>query len=99
MISMDLGSQYGALITASVCYCSLNGPSLPRWFLAAVLTDAFVVGVHHSLPVTIAAEFVLTVGYVGMAGLLRHTLKFDPRSSRIANVVTFPDFCNRRPRY
>ena len=64
----------------------------PFVFVAAVLTDVFVVGVHHSLPVTIAAEFVLTVGYVGMAALLRHTLKFDPRSSRDRKCRNAPDF-------
>jgi hypothetical protein len=34
----------------------------PFVFLAAVLTDVFIAGVHHNLYVTVAAEFVSTVG-------------------------------------
>jgi signal transduction histidine kinase len=59
----------------------------PFVFLAAVLTDVFIAGVHHSLYVTAAAEFVATVGYVGLAAVLRHKLKFDPRRVRLADVV------------
>ena len=59
----------------------------PFVFLAAVLTDVFIAGVHHSLYVTVAAEFVATVGYLGLAAVLRHTLKFDPRRVRLADVV------------
>jgi two-component system sensor kinase FixL len=59
----------------------------PFVFLAAVLTDVFIAGVHHSLYVTVAAEFVATVGYVGLAAVLRHKLKFDPRRVRLADVV------------
>jgi signal transduction histidine kinase len=59
----------------------------PFVFLAAVLTDVFIAGVRHSLYVTVAAEFVATVGYVGLAAILRHKLKFDPRRVRLADVV------------
>jgi two-component system, LuxR family, sensor kinase FixL len=64
----------------------------PFVFLAAVLSDVFIAGVHHSLYVTVAAEFVLTVGYVGLAAVLRHTLKFDPRRVRLADVVVLLTF-------
>ena len=59
----------------------------PFVFLGAVLTDAFIAGIHHSLYVTVAAELVLTIGYVGLAAVLRHKLKFNPRQVRLANVV------------
>ena len=59
----------------------------PFVFLGAVLTDVFIAGVHHSLYVTVAAELVLTIGYVGLAAVLRHKLKFNPRQVRLANVV------------
>jgi hypothetical protein len=59
----------------------------PFVFLGAVLTDAFIAGVHHSLYVTVAAELVLTIGYVGLAAVLRHKLKFNPKQVRLANVV------------
>jgi signal transduction histidine kinase len=64
----------------------------PFVFLGAVLTDVFVAGVHHSLYVTVAAEFVLTIGYVGLAAVLRHRLKFDPRRVQLANVVVLLTF-------
>jgi two-component system, LuxR family, sensor kinase FixL len=60
----------------------------PFVFLAAVLTDVFIAGVHHSLYVAVAAELVATVGYVGLAAVLRHKLKFDPRRVRLADVVS-----------
>jgi ABC-type dipeptide/oligopeptide/nickel transport system permease component len=59
---------------------------VPFVFLGAVLTDVFIAGVHHSLYVTVAAELVATVGYVGLAAVLRHKLKFDPRRVRLADV-------------
>ena len=59
----------------------------PFVFLGAVLTDIFITGVPHSLYVTVVAELVLTVGYLGLAAVLRHKLKFDPRRVRLANVV------------
>ena len=59
----------------------------PFVFLGAVLTDVFITGAHHSLSVTIAAELVATVGYAGLAAILRHKLKFNPRRVRLADVV------------
>jgi hypothetical protein len=64
----------------------------PFVFLGAVQTDVFVAGVHHSLYVTIAAEFVLTICYLGMATFLRRKLKFSLRSVRLANVVVLLTF-------
>jgi two-component system, LuxR family, sensor kinase FixL len=59
----------------------------PFVFLAAFVTDVFIAGVHHSLYVTVAAEIVSTIGYVGLAAVLQHVLKFDPRRVRLADVV------------
>ena len=64
----------------------------PFVFLGAVLTDVFITGVPHSLYVTVAAELVLTAGYVGLAAVLRHKLKFDPRRVRLADVVALLTF-------
>jgi two-component system, LuxR family, sensor kinase FixL len=55
--------------------------------LGAVLTDVFILGVHHSLYVTVTVEVVLTIGYMGLAAVLRHKLKFDPRRVRLADAV------------
>jgi two-component system sensor kinase FixL len=64
----------------------------PFVFLAAVLTDVFITGVHHSLYVTVVAELVLTVCYAGLAAFLRHKLKFNPRRVRLAHVVVLVIF-------
>jgi two-component system, LuxR family, sensor kinase FixL len=64
----------------------------PFVFLGAVLTDVFVADVHHSHYVMVAAEFVLTIGYVGLAAVLRHKLKFNPRSARLTNVMVLLTF-------
>ena len=64
----------------------------PFVFLGAVLTDVFITGVPHSLYVTVAAELVLTAGYVGLAAVLRHKLKFDPRQVRLADIVVLLTF-------
>jgi two-component system, LuxR family, sensor kinase FixL len=64
----------------------------PFVFLGAVLTDVFITGVHHSLYVTVAAELVLTVGYLGLAAVLRHKLKFNPRRVRLADAVVLLTF-------
>jgi len=64
----------------------------PFVFLAAVLTDVFITGVPHSLYMTVAAELVLAVGYVGLAAVLRHKLKFNPRRVRLADVVVLLTF-------
>ena len=41
---------------------------------------------------TVAAELVLTAGYVGLAAVLRHKLKFNPRRVRLADVVVLLTF-------
>ena len=41
---------------------------------------------------TFAAELVLTAGYVGLAAVLRHKLKFDPRQVRLADIVVLLTF-------
>src|SRR3984893_9688892 len=47
----------------------------PFVFLGAVLTDIFITGVPHSLYMTVVAELVLTLGYLGLAAVLRYKLK------------------------
>jgi two-component system sensor kinase FixL len=64
----------------------------PFVFLAAVLTDVFIAGVHHSLYVTVAVELVATVGYVGLAAVMRHKLKFNPRQVWLEDVVLLLTF-------
>ncbi|MGH6846143.1 MAG: ATP-binding protein [Methylocella sp.] len=59
----------------------------PFVFLGAALTDVFIARVHHSLYVTVAVEIVASVGYIGLAAVLRQKLKFDPRRVRLADVV------------
>ena len=61
----------------------------PFVFLAAVLVDLSIAGVHRSIGVTMAAELCLTVAYVGLAFVLKNTLKFDIRQFRLPDVVAF----------
>src|SRR5262249_39635716 len=64
----------------------------PFVFLGAVLTGTFIVGFVHNLYVTVVAELVLTVCYVGLAAVLRCKLKFNLRQVRLANVVVLLTF-------
>ena len=59
----------------------------PFILLAAILTDIFVAGVHHSLYVTVAAEFLLTMLYVGLASYPRYKLKFSLKEIKLSSVV------------
>src|ERR1700722_16107948 len=61
----------------------------PFVFLAAVLVDLSIAGLHRSLGVTMAAELSLTMTYVGLAFVLKNTLKFDIRQFRLPDVVAF----------
>ncbi len=61
----------------------------PFVFLAAVLVDLSIAGVDRSIGVTMAAELCLTVAYVGLAFVLKNTLKFDIRQFRLPDVVAF----------
>ena len=61
----------------------------PFVFLAAVLVDLSIAGLHRSLGVTMAAELSLTLTYVGLAFVLKNTLKFDIRQFRLPDVVAF----------
>jgi two-component system, LuxR family, sensor kinase FixL len=61
----------------------------PFVFLAAVLVDLSIAGLHRSLGVTLAAELSLTLTYVGLAFVLKNTLKFDVRQFRLPDVVAF----------
>jgi two-component system, LuxR family, sensor kinase FixL len=77
--SPDNGLSVGLLIESSAF--------APFVFLGAVLTDVFIAGVQHSLYVTLAGEFLLTVVYVGLAFVLRDKLKFDMRRDKLPDVV------------
>ena len=61
----------------------------PFIFLAAVLVDLSIAGVHRSIGVTMAAELCLTLAYVGLALILKSALKFDIRRFRLPDVVAF----------
>ena len=61
----------------------------PFVFLAAVLVDLSIAGVHRSVGVTMTAELCLTIAYVGLALVLKNTLKFDIRRFRLPDVVAF----------
>jgi two-component system, LuxR family, sensor kinase FixL len=61
----------------------------PFVFLAAVLVDLSIAGVHRSVGVTMAAELCLTLAYVGLAFVLKNKLKFDMRQFRLPDVVAF----------
>ena len=61
----------------------------PFVFLAAVLVDLAIAGVHRSVGVTMTAELCLTLVYVGLALVLKNTLKFDIRRFRLPDVVAF----------
>ena len=61
----------------------------PFIFLAAVLVDLSIAGVHRSIGVTMVAELCLTLAYVGLAFILKNTLKFDIRRFRLPDVVAF----------
>src|ERR1700730_11560557 len=64
----------------------------PFVFLAAVLTDVFIAGVHHSLYVTVAVELLGSICYVGLAAVLWHKLKFNPRQVWLEDVVVLLTF-------
>jgi two-component system sensor kinase FixL len=66
-----------------------NAAFAPFVFLAAVLVDLSIAGLHRSLGVTLAAELSLTLTYVGLAFVLKNTLKFDIRQFRLPDVVAF----------
>jgi two-component system, LuxR family, sensor kinase FixL len=61
----------------------------PFIFLAAVLVDLSIAGVHRSIGVTMAAELSLTLAYVGLAFILKNALKFDIKKFRLPDVVAF----------
>src|ERR1700727_1578249 len=61
----------------------------PFVFLAAILVDLAIAGVHRSIGVTMAAELSLTVAYVGLALVLKNALKFNIRHFKLPDVVAF----------
>src|SRR6516164_6970353 len=71
-----------ALLMESVAFA-------PFVFLGAVLVDLSIAGVHRSIGVSVAAELFLTLAYVGLALILKNTLRFDVRQFRLPDVVAF----------
>jgi two-component system, LuxR family, sensor kinase FixL len=61
----------------------------PFVFLAAVLVDLSIAGVHRSVGVVMAAELSLTITYVVLAFVLKNALKFDIKQFRLPDVVAF----------
>jgi signal transduction histidine kinase len=59
----------------------------PFVVVGGVLVDVLIHRVHHSLPVAICAELVLTAGYVALAAYLRDRLDFRPRRVALPDVV------------
>jgi signal transduction histidine kinase len=64
----------------------------PFVFVAAALVDLSIADVGRSVGVTLTAELLLTVAYVGLALVLKHGLAFDIRRFRLPHVVRFLAF-------
>jgi two-component system, LuxR family, sensor kinase FixL len=71
-----------ALLTESAAFA-------PFVFVGAVLSDVFIAGVQHGFYLTVTAEFLLTITYIGLAFVLRDKLKFNVRQNRLPDVVAF----------
>ncbi len=71
-----------ALLLESVAFA-------PFVFIASVLVDLLIAGVHRSVGVTMAAQLSLTGAYVALAFVLKNKLKFDIRQFRLPDVVAF----------
>ena len=65
----------------------------PFVFLAALLVDLSIAGLHRSLGVSVAAELSLTLTYVGLAFVLKNTLKFEHQAVQIAGRGGVPASC------
>jgi two-component system, LuxR family, sensor kinase FixL len=61
----------------------------PFVFLAAVLVDLSITGVHRSIGMTLAGELFLTAAYASLAFILKSKLKFDIRQFRLPDIVSF----------
>src|SRR5580704_12206065 len=68
-----------ALLIESVAFA-------PFVLLGAVLSDVFIAGVQHSIYLTLAAEFLLTIAYVGLASVLREKVNFSVRQNRLPEL-------------
>jgi len=71
-----------ALLIESVAFA-------PFVLLGAVLSDVFIARVQHSIYLTLAAEFLLTIAYVGLASVLREKVNFSVRQNRLPELVAF----------
>jgi two-component system sensor kinase FixL len=61
---------------------------VPFVLLGEVLADVLINRVHHGLYITVLAESALTLGYAGFAAVLRDILKFSPRRTNLADVIS-----------
>jgi len=61
----------------------------PFVFVASVLVDLSIVGIHRGFSATVLAELCTTVTYVGLAFILKNTLSFDIRRFNLPGVVAF----------
>jgi two-component system sensor kinase FixL len=73
----------------SLALLSEGAAFAPFVFVGAVLSDVFIAGVQHSFHLTVAAEFLLTITYVGLASVLRDKLKFNVRQNKLPDIVAF----------
>ena len=60
----------------------------PFVLVGSVLVDVLISQVHHSIYVTVLAESALTLAYAGFAVVLRDALKFSPRRTNLADVIS-----------
>ena len=60
----------------------------PFVLVGAILADIFISHVQHSLYVVVIAETLLTIGYAVFALGLRDAIRFDPRRTDLANVLS-----------
>jgi two-component system sensor kinase FixL len=60
----------------------------PFVLVGAVLVDVLITRVDHSIYLTVLAELALTLGYAGIAVTLRDILKFSPRRTNLADVIS-----------
>jgi two-component system, LuxR family, sensor kinase FixL len=67
----------------------IEGVEFAPFVLAgAVWADVLISRVDHSIYVTVLAELALTLGYAGIAVVLRDILKFSPRRTNLADVIS-----------
>ena len=61
---------------------------LPFVLAGAIMADVLISHVHQSFYTIVLSESALTLGYLGLAAILRDVLKFSVRRSDLANLLT-----------